>query len=163
MAQEVENFARFYALLGRMSFGSQSLEKEFKRRIVEQCTDGRTASLREMTREEYEVMCNAIELLQNDVVRQMQSGLKHNRSVCLKLMQQLGIDTTDWARINSFCENPRIAGKPFARITAEELDGLAVKLRAIRRRGGLKEKKEKTTVRQPAFAVCMIDPDAPKC
>ena len=54
-------------------------------------------------------------------------------------MQQMGIDTTDWNRINAFCQDQRIAGKPFARLTNDELDALAVKLRSIQRKGGLKQ------------------------
>ena len=57
-----------------------------------------------------------------------------------KLMQQAGIDTTDWQRINDFCRHPRIAGKEFARLTLEELDSLQTKLRSIMRKGGLKPK-----------------------
>ncbi|MBR5599907.1 MAG: hypothetical protein IKW29_01255, partial [Bacteroidaceae bacterium] len=42
----------------------------------------------------------------------------------------------------AFCQDQRIAGKVFARLTIEELDALAEKLRAIQRKGGLKQKKE---------------------
>ena len=78
-------------------------------------------------------------------------------------MQQMGIDTTDWARINDFCRNPRIAGKPFRQITAEELEVLTVKLRAIQRKGGLKIKEEEQSVK-PVSVVSLIrlDPNAPK-
>jgi hypothetical protein len=57
-------------------------------------------------------------------------------------MQKLGIDTSDWARINDFCSNPRIVGKAFRQITVDELDELAVKLRSIQRKGGLKPGKK---------------------
>jgi hypothetical protein len=66
--------------------------------------------------------------------------LRRKRSVCLKLMQQLGVDTTDWARVDNFCMNPRLAGKPFRNISIEELEELSVKLRTIKRKGGLKLK-----------------------
>ena len=82
-----------------------------------------------MTRKEYEECCNALEKISG-----RKDELKKKRSVCLKLMQQLGIDTTDWARINDFCMNPRIEGKPFARISPDGLEALAVKLRSIRRK-----------------------------
>jgi hypothetical protein len=58
------------------------------------------------------------------------------------IMQKLGIDTTDWTRINAFCQDQRISGKVFGRLTIEELDALAEKIRAIQRKGGLKQKKE---------------------
>ena len=69
-------------------------------------------------------------------------------------MQQLGIDTTDWARVDNFCSHPRIAGKPFARITFDELPTLQKKLRTIARKGGLKPIE--TTVKQPGKTVCIV-------
>lgn len=75
---------------------------------------------------------------------------------------KMGIDTSDWARVNDFCRNPRIAGKAFSQISSDELEQLAVKLRSIRRKGGLKEKK-KEKVKQPAAVTYMlIDTKAPK-
>ena len=52
----------------------------------------------------------------------------------------VGIDTTDWNRVNEFCNNPRIAGKPFVQVSTAELEQLAIKLRAIQRKGGLTDK-----------------------
>ena len=82
-------------------------------------------------------------------------------------MQKIGIDTTDWARVNDFCLNPRIAGMPFGRLDTKELEQLAVKLRSIERKGGLKvketEKRQEHEVKQPGRAVyVIIDPHAPK-
>lgn len=87
----------------------------------------------------------------------MRAELRYRRSVCLNLMQKLGIDTADWARINDFCRHPRIAGKPFARITTEELEQLAVKLRGIQRKGGLKPKKAAETVSRPEVGYMLVD------
>lgn len=72
--------------------------------------------------------------------QKLREELRRKRSVCLKLMQQLGIDTTDWNRVNEFCNNPRIAGKPFVQVSTAELEQLAIKLRAIQRKGGLTDK-----------------------
>ena len=60
-------------------------------------------------------------------------------------MQQLGIDTTDWPRINAFCRDRRISGKEFGALTPPELDALALKLRAIQRSGGLNPRPERPT------------------
>ena len=135
MAQEVTNFARFYASFNRLPCSGD--REDMKRDLVRQWTWNRTDSLREMTRTEYAACCEAIERLTGRKDEQ-----KKKRSLCLKLMQKLGIDTTDWTRINAFCQDQRIAGKAFARLTNEELDALADKLRAIQRKGGLREKKE---------------------
>ena len=135
MAQEVTNFARFYASFNQLPCSG---DKEcMKCDIVRQYTWNRTDSLREMTKAEYDACCDALERLTGRKDEQ-----KKKRSQCLRLMQKLGIDTTDWTRINCFCQDQRIAGKLFARLTNEELDALAEKLRAIQRKGGLKQRKE---------------------
>ena len=141
MTQEVTNFSRFYALLIKLPYAGD--REELKKSLVLQYTRRRTESLREMTRNEYDSCCAALERLSGEEERRRRSHdeLRRHRSVCLKLMQQLGLDTTDWARVNDFCRHPRIAGKPFARITDEELARLAVKLRSILRKGGLREQR----------------------
>ena len=135
MAQEVTNFARFYASFNRLP--CEGDRDDMKRDLVRQWTWNRTDSLREMTKAEYNACCEAMERLTGRKDEQ-----KAKRSQCLKLMQKLGIDTTDWTRINAFCQDQRIAGKVFARLTNEELDTLATKLRSIQRKGGLKSRKE---------------------
>lgn len=140
MAQEVTNFARFYALFNKLPY--QGDREEFKKQIVLQYTWNRTDSLKEMTAKEYEVCCTALEKLsgQDEWRQKLREELRRKRSVCLKLMQQLGIDTTDWNQVNEFCNNPRIAGKPFVQVSTAELEQLAIKLRAIQRKGGLTDK-----------------------
>ena len=140
MAQEVTNFARFYALFNKLPY--QGDREEFKKQIVLQYTWNRTDSLKEMTAKEYEVCCTALEKLsgQDEWRQKLREELRRKRSVCLKLMQQLGIDTTDWNRVNESCNNPRRAGKPFVQVSTAELEQLAIKLRAIQRKGGLTDK-----------------------
>lgn len=127
------NYARFYTLL-------KKLPRADKETLVEQYTHGRTVHLRETSIEEYNMMCNDMERVTGYDERReaIRKELRRKRSVCLKLMQKLGIDTTDWARINDFCRHPRIAGKVFARLSLTELDSLQTKLRGIMRKGGLK-------------------------
>ena len=135
MAQEVTNFARFYASFNQLPCSG---DKEcMKCDIVRQYTWNRTDSLREMTKAEYDACCEALERLTGRKDEQ-----KKKRSQCLRLMQKLGIDTTDWTRINNFCRDQRIAGKPFGWLSNEELDTLATKCRSIQRKGGLKQRKE---------------------
>lgn len=122
----IHNYHRFYALL-------KQLPGADKETLVSSFTDRRTTHLHEMTAKEYNAMCASLE---------EQTGWKDKvrkkRSLCLKLMQQAGIDTTDWQRINDFCRHPKIAGKAFARLTLSDLETLQTKLRAIMRKGGLK-------------------------
>lgn len=123
------NYARFYTLLKKMPGAD-------KETLVEQYTDGRTTSLRETTRQEYDRMCRDMERETgyDEFVEGIRRQLRRKRSEVLKLMQQLGIDTTDWDRVNAFCTDARIAGKLFRKISIDELEELAVKLRAIKRK-----------------------------
>ena len=154
--------ARFYTLFNKLPCTGD--REEFKKSIVLQYTWNRTDSLKEMTAKEYEACCTALEKLtgQDEWRQKLREELRRKRSLCLNLMQKLGIDTSDWARINDFCSNPRIAGKAFRQITVDELEELAVKLRSIQRKGGLKPKKEKQTINSVSVvSLIQIDPDAP--
>lgn len=128
MKQE-RNYARFYCLL-------KQLPGADKETLVSSFTNGRTLHLHEMSAKEYDAMCASLEEHTGWRVQ-----LKKKRSLCLKLMQQAGIDTTDWQHINDFCRNPKIAGKEFGRLGVKELEALSVKLRAIERKGGLRRKE----------------------
>ena len=123
------NYARFYTLLKKMPGAD-------KETLVEQYTSGRTTHLHETTQQEYNKMCRDMEQVAgyDERMSDIRRELRRKRSVCLKLMQQLGIDTTDWDRVNAFCEDTRIAGKAFRHISIDELEALAVKLRAIKRK-----------------------------
>lgn len=136
MGKEITNYSRFYAAFNKLPYEGD--REEFKQQVVGQYTWGRTGSLREMTREEYDACCDALERMSGGRDEQ-----RKRRSVCLKLMQELGVDTTDWPRINAFCEHPKIAGKVFAKLTIEELKALSVKLRSIKKKGGLNNPAEK--------------------
>ena len=126
----MRNYHRFYASLNRLPGGNT---EDMKESLVWSFTDGRTTSLKEMTQKEYNAMCASLEERTG-----WKDELRKKRSVCLRLMQKAGIDTTDWQRINDFCRNPKIAGKEFAQLGVQDLDALQVKLRAIMRKGGLK-------------------------
>lgn len=132
------NYARFYTLLKKIPGAD-------KETLVSQYTDERTTSLRETTRQEYDRMCRDMERETgyDEFVEGIRRQLRRKRSEVLKLMQQLGVDTTDWDRVNAFCTDARIAGKLFRKISVDELEELAVKLRAIKRNGGLKEQENK--------------------
>lgn len=129
----MRNYARFYVLLNRLPAADRD---ELKASLVSQFTGGRTESLREMKDKEYDAMCN--ELQQMEANRKARDAyreeLRRKRSAALHLMQKYGIDTTDWSRVDAFCKNPRIGGKEFRRLTAEELELLSLKLRLILRK-----------------------------
>ncbi len=127
------SFGRFYKALGTLAcHGSRD---ELKKMLVWQYTGGRTTSLKEMTYKEYQAVCTAMETRGYG-----REELRRQRSIALKLMQQLGIDTTDWGCINNFCRNPKISGKAFAEHSADELEALSGKLRKIKRTGWQRNK-----------------------
>lgn len=123
------NYARFYALLRRMRHGGDP--EELKRQLVSQGTGGRTESLREVTPGEYASICNAMEREALPDTRSADEERRYWRSACLKLMQQIGVDTTSWAAVNAYCRSPKIAGVEFRRLEVEDLRALSRKLRVI--------------------------------
>ena len=91
--QSIMNFRRFYASFNHLP--CQGDREELKRQIVHEYTWGRTDSLREMSRDEYNACCEGLEKLTG-----RKDELKRRRSVCLRLMQRLGVDTTDLSLIH---------------------------------------------------------------
>lgn len=128
------NYGRFYSLLKRMPGAD-------KETIVEQFTNGRTVHLHLTTAQEYRLMCDEMErVVGYDERREaLKKELRKKRSLCLHLMQQIGVDTADWATVDNFCKNPKIGGKRFAQMSLGELDAMQVKLRMIQKHGGLKK------------------------
>lgn len=124
MQKEISNYGRFWTAFNSLRIPGDA--EDYKRMFVSQFTNGRTESLHEMTRAEYDRMCDAVEERSG-----RKAELRKQRSRTLRLMQQMGIDTTDWAKIDDFCRNPRIMGKVFRHITVDEHGALQRKLRAI--------------------------------
>lgn len=125
----IQNYHRFYALLGRLPGAD-------KETLVFQYTGGRTHHLHLMTEAEYRSMCNEMERVAGYDERreQYRKELKRQRSAALHQLQLYGVDTTDWNKVNAFCEQPRIAGKPFRNLDCEELEALTKKMRTIIRK-----------------------------
>lgn len=146
-----KNYKRFYALLKKNPDAD-------KNELVMSFTDERTTSLREMTEEEFNALCDALQYgAGQGYAQQAMTELKQARSAVLVRLQRLGIETVDnWDGIDQFCLSRKIAGKRFAQLTKDELDALRVKLEMIQRRGGLKESRrreeEEQTARLQAFA-----------
>lgn len=128
----ITNFRRFYAALKLITKGDAQERDEYKDSLVRQYTNGRTTSLKEITWREYNAMCTALEKLTGQSV--IANTLKKKRSTCLHQMQLAGIDTTSWPRINSFCMDERIAGKPFRELSIDELEAVTTKIRIIVRK-----------------------------
>lgn len=139
---KTRNYARFYVLLNRMPSTDR---EELKSGLIRQFSDGRTDSLKELTDKEYTAMCDEMQrLIGGDKAREIyREELRRKRSTVLHLMQKMGIDTSDWDRVNNYCLHPRIAGKEFRKLTTDELDVLAIKLRMISRKDMEKDSSNK--------------------
>lgn len=133
MVQVIKNYARFYALLKQLPHADKDT-------LVWQYTQGRTKSLKEASKWEYDVMCRDMERVVNNdnKVALKQAALRKARSGVLHQLQIYGLDTTDWATVDAFCKNPRIAGKLFRDLTIAELNSVNTKIRVI-----IKKQKEK--------------------
>lgn len=125
MKKQITNYGRFYSAMNALRMPGDP--EDNKRLLVSQFTNGRTDSLREMTVAEYNRCCDTLEERSGQ-----KAELRKQRSRTLRLIQQLGIDTTDWAQIDDFCRTPRIIGKVFRAISAGEHTALQRKLRAIK-------------------------------
>lgn len=136
------NYSRFYAIAKTKGIDLD----QYKEELVAQFTGGRTSSLREMSQQEYEQMCSCLQTGKriDEDERAYRERLRKARSAALNRMQRMGVDTTDFDRVNRFCENPRIAGKPFGLMSIEELQALVSKLEAIMRKQ--KQETAKTVV-----------------
>lgn len=133
MEETTRNYKRFYMLLKQLPHADKDT-------LVWQYTQGRTKSLREASKWEYDVMCRDMERVVNNdnKVALKQAALRKARSGVLHQLQIYGLDTTDWATVDAFCQNPRIAGKPFRELTITELNEVNKKIRVI-----IKKQKEK--------------------
>lgn len=129
MVQEVTKFSRFYTIFNKLPYGGD--REEFKRSIVMQFTWNRTSSLREMTSREYTACCQAMEKMAGKDEKAERDALRRSRSVCLHLMQRIGVDTADWSAVNRFCLSPKIAGYEFRELDTADLADLSRKLRMI--------------------------------
>lgn len=141
---KVKNFSRFYGLLKRMPGDKDGMKEQ----LVSQYTGGRTTSLKEIETHEYDAMCNGMEGTvgsKADNTDKFTIQIKSLRSSVLHRIQKLGIDTSDWSRVDAYCLNPRIAGKVFRKLTIPELEALIPKLESISR----KDKKKTPTRKAP--------------
>lgn len=130
---QISNYHRFYASFNRLPCVGD--REDMKESLVSSYTNGRTTSLREMSEAEYKTMCAALEQKVNPNARALYiQERKRRRSSALHQLQLYGVDTTDWNKVNAFCEQPRIAGKPFRDLDCEELEALTRKMRAIIRK-----------------------------
>lgn len=117
-------------------YAQYRLDEDTRRNLIYELTDGRTISTAGLTYAEAQYLAGYITGAAGATLDD--KALKRQRSAVLLRLQKIGIDTTDWNRVNAFLEDNRIAGKPFYKLDYDELTGLIPKLEAI-----LKKQTEK--------------------
>jgi len=117
---------KFFSLLSQMTGAS-------KEDIVWQYSGMLTTSLREFYAkkpEEYKRMVAELQVRVNNKGSQEQD-IKRLRSSILHRLQKHGVDTTRWDCVNTFLQQPRIAGKMLFEMSLREMTDLIPKLEAI--------------------------------
>ena len=144
MGTKKHNYSRFYAIASAKGIDLE----QFKEDIISEFTHGRTTSLKDMKDAEYEEMCDFLQddRRQNETREAYFARRRRARSAVLYRIQKLGIDTTDFSKVNAFCQNRRIAGKPFGVLTPDELEALIPKLESM-----LRKPKSQRVVKAPSM------------
>ena len=108
--------------------------KEIKSILCESISGGRATGLRELTSTELKQLREDLRKKTDSHPAKGDKSRKRKRSAVLKLLTEYGVDTRDWDVINAFVAQPRLAGKPFARLDNDELEALRCKLWAMLRK-----------------------------
>lgn len=132
MGAKKHNFSRFYAIAKAKGIDLE----QYKEDLVSEFTHGRTTHLKEMKEAEYDEMCNCLQYdrRQSETSEAYLARRRKARSAVLNRIQRLGVDTTDFSKVNAFCLDRRIAGKPFGMLSVDELDSLIPKLESMLRK-----------------------------
>jgi hypothetical protein len=118
---------RFFGLLSQLPGAD-------KEAIIWQYSGMLTTSLREFYQkkpEDYKRMIADLQVKVNDLQKPDQTEIKKLRSSILHRLQKHGVDTTRWECVNTFLQQPRIAGKMLFEMSAEEMRSLIPKLESI--------------------------------
>lgn len=111
-------------------YAQYRLDEDTRRNLIYELTDGRTSSTAGLTYAEAQYLAGYITGAAGATLEERM--LKKRRSDVLKLIQRIGIDTTNWDCVNNFLNDNRIkAGKPFYKLTYEELSDLIPQLNTI--------------------------------
>ena len=118
------SYSRFFVLL-------KQIPQADKEEMVWTYSNMKTNSLNEFATidpDGYNRMINDMQNIVNGINAQ---DLKSLRSAILHRLQKHGVDTTNWANVNRFMEQPRIAGKKLYEMSVPEMQDLIKKLESI--------------------------------
>lgn len=123
-----------------MIYKQRGLSREEHKAMLAQLTDGRTDKTNELTEAEANYLAgwlngNGQEALKSKADEMQQKNLKFYRSAVLKRLQKMGINTSDWGRVNAFLSDRRIAGQPLYAMSVESMKTLIPKLEKLCEKG----------------------------
>lgn len=130
------------AMIARLHvmYKQRGLSREEHKAMLAQLTDGRTDKTNELTEAEANYLAgwlngNGQEALKAKADEMQQKNLKFYRSAVLKRLQKMGINTSDWGRVNAFLSDRRIAGQPLYAMSVESMKTLIPKLEKLCEKG----------------------------
>ena len=138
-------YDRFFTLLNLMPDPDKDALKED---LVWQYSGMLTSSLKEFAKQKPEEYKRMLAEMQVQVEKSNPKFLKERetkrlRSAILHRLQKYGIDTTNFAVVNKFLEQPRIAGKRLYNMTIEDMEALIPKLESMLQKSVEKAEKER--------------------
>lgn len=130
------------AMIARLHvmYKQRGLNKDEHKAILARLTDGRTDKTNELTESEANYLAgwlngNGQESLRAKAENMDRQNLKFYRSAVLKRLQKIGIDTSNWGRVNAFLGDRRIAGQPLYAMSVETMKSLIPKLEKLCEKG----------------------------
>jgi hypothetical protein len=138
-------YDRFFALLNLMPDPDKDGLKES---LVWQYSNMLTHSLKEFAAKKPEDYKRMLVDMQLEVEKcnpkfHRERETKRLRSAILHRLQKYGIDTTSYAVVNKFLEQPKIAGKRLYSMSNEEMNSLIPKLESILKKNVVKREAER--------------------
>lgn len=125
------NFSAFHAIMRLIPYDGD--KEELKDYMVYNVTNGRTQSLREVSREEYSLLCKSIERgLPYDPEREARlQELRRYRDIVRGILRDIGLDVTQDNEVDGYLKSPTLAGKALRFVKLEEFEKLIKQLRMI--------------------------------
>lgn len=131
---------QFWSLLRRQPDYNSAYKDELKAMFVWQWSGEKTVSLNEFYETDPHKYRSMLMDMKKRALSKASNAIKSLRSQVLRLLAQIGIDTSgtdngNWEVINSYLLSPRIAGKRLNAMSIEELESCIGRLRMIKSKG----------------------------
>lgn len=131
---------QFWSLLRRQPDYNSAYKDELKAMFVWQWSGEKTESLNEFYKTDPYRYKSMLMDMRNRALSKASNTIKSLRSQVLRLLDQIGVDTSgtergDWEVINGYLSSPRIAGKKLNAMSIEELESCIGRLRMIKSKG----------------------------